>query len=69
VNVISFEPADTDQLFPLVVFDVLKSSPLPPPLTHDRDRSSSPEVAPMALKRSGDLTARISLRPPPERVN
>jgi hypothetical protein len=65
----SFAPADTDQLFPLVVFDVLKSSPLPPPLPHDRDRSSSPEVAPMVLKRSDDLTARRSLRPPPERDN
>ena len=69
MNVISFAPADTDQLFPLVVFDVLKSSLLPPPLPHDRDRSSSPEVAPMALKRSGDLRARISLRPPLERDN
>lgn len=62
----SFAPANTNQLFPLVVFDVLKSSPLPPPPPHDRDRSSSPEVAPMTLKRSGDLTARISLHPPPE---
>jgi hypothetical protein len=65
----SFAPANTNQLFPLVVFDVLKSSPLPPPPPHDRDRSSSPEVAPMALKRSDDLTARISLRPAPERDN
>jgi hypothetical protein len=69
VDVISFVPADTDQLFPLVVFDVLKSSPLPPPLPHDRDRSSSPEVAPMALERSDDLTASISLHLPPERDN
>ncbi|KAB2098701.1 hypothetical protein AG0111_0g12990 [Alternaria gaisen] len=51
------------------LFDVLKSSPLPPPPPHDRDRSSSPEVAPMALKRSDDLTARISLCPAPERDN
>jgi hypothetical protein len=69
VNVISFAPANTNQIFPLIVFDVLKSSPLPPPLPHDRDPSSSPEVASMALERSGNLTARISLRPAPERDN
>jgi hypothetical protein len=69
VNVISFAPANTDQLFPLVVFDVLKSSSLTLPSPHDRDRSSSPEVALMALKRSDDLTARTSLRPAPERDN